>query len=435
MAVWELEATDTLRIINLLFGVFLGFAELVLLVRRFSQIRLTGNEAKFNILTISSVSIIVFGLCTCITVIASNIMSMEQLSRPQSTCDLGMKMALTSYCGMRFSVYVFLIWRIDIVHVIPTSTWFVSLVKWMVIIFYPSGVVIALHFAQGNLVTGEVTACRGKFNTWSILLGALLDFIICFVALIFFLQPLKRAIWKAGADGFGRLLKKMRFYGGVMILSTLLALCLAAVVGGLSLIYALDAGITSAALVLLYETNDFFLKKKFSAVEEVKSGELSRVFAKLSKSRDMSGTYHFVWRDSLETSRMQRLEDEVMAGWVTESGQTPMSLSPQHWCSAGSKSRSGDNIKEMSRNNSLQVVRKVFVLKSPEIVGVDIQDQKTPVDNSLSVIIWRRGDEQAFRDENRDLIPEVRRQGNTIKRLGDCEVQMEPVTNGKGSWR
>jgi len=446
MAVFELAATDALRIINLMFGVFLSFAELVLLVRRFSQIRLAGNkEAKFSILSISSVSIIVFGLCTCMSVIASTAMSMEHLSDPQRACDLGMKMAFAAYCGMRFSVYVFLVWRIDIVSVIPSGTRFVRIVKWMVIIFYPSGVVIALHFAQGNLVEGEVTACRGMFNPLSIFFGALMDFIICFVALIFFLRPLKKASDKAGQDQLGRLLKKMRFYGCVMILSTVLALCLAAVIGGLSLIYALDAGVTSAALVLLYERNDFFLKKTFS-VEEVKSGELRRVFNNFAKSGDMSGTYHFVWRDSLETSRIQRLEEEVMAGWVTESG-SPNSLGPQKWCSAVSRSRSPESIKETNSlldlelrhrisTNSLQVIRKVMLMKTPEIVDVDCRDQKAPEYNSLSVIVERRGDQQAFGDDNRDLkIPGERRQGNTIKRFGDCEIQFETVPKDKGSWR
>jgi len=431
MAVFELAATDALRIINLMFGVFTSLAELVLLVRRFSQIRHVGKkEAKFNILTISSVSIIVFGLLTCFSVISSNAKSMDQLSDPQRLCDLGMKMAFIAYCGMRFSVYVFLVWRIDVVHVIPSSTRLVRLVKWMVVICYPTGIMIALHFAQGNLVEGEVTACRGKFNPLSIFFGALMDFIICFVALIFFLQPLKRASEKAGEDRLGQLSKKMRFYGAVMILSTVLSLCLAAVVGGLSLIYALDAGITSAALVLLYETNDFFMSKTFS-VDELKSGELSKVFANFAKSRDMNGTYHFVWRDSLETSRMQRLEDEVMAGWVTDSGQSPNSLGPQKWCSTISKSRSPESIKEM---NSLQVIRRVMIMKSPEIVEVDNRDQKAPVDNnSLSVIVESRGDQQAFGDESRDLnIPNETRQGNTIKRLGDLT---EPVPKDRGSWR
>lgn len=274
MAIIELASTDNLRLANLILGLAFGTFQLLLLMRRCSQMHsvnqkdsVNRKEGKCPVLTISGVAVIVFGIVTCTFIVVANCRDLRHFSELERICQLGMKLATVTYCGLRFSVYIFLIYRIDLVKMRPTagSSTFTQILKFALIVCYISGVGIALVFTQGNLEEGEVVSCRGRFNPVPLFLAALVDFSICFIALMWFLRPLKNISdsFTASDDMLGdkvvlRIIKKMRFYGYIMILSSVLAICLAGIFGGLSLIYAVDAGVTSCALVLIYEPNDHF---------------------------------------------------------------------------------------------------------------------------------------------------------------------------------
>lgn len=258
MPLTDLASTDQLRIGNLIFGILFGILQILLLTRRIFQIREAGSKEACSILTIWGVAVVVFGIAICIMITLSNV-----VHPTDRTCAIGMKFAIVVYCGMRLSVYMFLVYRIDVVQVLTSSKRFVMIVKWGILICYTSGVAIAAFFTQGSLKDGEVSSCRGEFQVEYIFLAAFMDFIICLIATLFFLKPLKEAAKNQGEDVIVvALLKKMRFYGYVMISSTVLAIFFGGAFGGLQLIWALESGITSTALVLMYEQRDVFFKKK-----------------------------------------------------------------------------------------------------------------------------------------------------------------------------
>jgi len=243
------------------------------------------KENKCSILTIAGLAVIVIGIVMCTFIAVANSQDLQNISNLERSCKFGMKAATVMYCALRFSVYIFLIYRIDLVNPASYRSKFIILVKWMIIICDITGVAIALIFTQGSLVHGEVVSCRGRFNQYILFSVAFVDFLICFIALTYFLRPLKninqtfRAYNLPDNEIFLRVIWKMRFYGYIMILSTVIAICVAGIFGGLPLIYAADAGITSVALVLIYERKDHIFGERQISLSVVNRENLRKLTA------------------------------------------------------------------------------------------------------------------------------------------------------------
>jgi len=245
------------------------------------------KEVKCSVLTVSGILIIVFGIATCAFVVVGNSRNLVHLPWLERSCQLGMMMGTVIYCALRFSVYIFLIYRIDLVNLAPSKSVLIVAVKWMIVLCYLSGVAITLIFVRGKLEKGDVVSCRGRFKPIPIFICALTDFIICFIALKWFLRPLKninrsfQAHDMSGDDLIFRLMKKMRFFGYIMILSTVVAICVNGIFGGMQFIYAIDSGITSFALVLIYEPNDHFFGDRQVTLPVVTTRDLHQLTVEL----------------------------------------------------------------------------------------------------------------------------------------------------------
>jgi len=273
------------------------------------------KENKCSILTFAGLAVIVIGIamCTFIAVSNSQDLQIQNIHNLKRACKFGMKAATLMYCALRFSVYIFLIYRIDLVNTAPHRSKFIILAKWMIIICDITGLVIALVFTEGSLEHGEeVVSCRGRFNPITLFVLALVDFLICFIALTWFLRPLKninqtfREYNMPGNEVFLRVIWKMRFYGYIMILSTVIAICVTGIFGGLPLIYAADAGVTSVALVLIYERKDHIFGERQTSLSVVNRENLRKLtaeykFAPEKSTVDIENTFSLADLESLSS--------------------------------------------------------------------------------------------------------------------------------------
>jgi len=323
MAIIELNATNELRLANLVFGLVFCSLQVLLFARRCAQIyvAMKKKEAACTILNLSGLSVILFGIATCLFIIVSNSRDLENIWDIERRCNIGMKMGTAGYCALRFSVYSFLIYRIDLVDFSVATSVFVKRAKWILVICYIAGVTIAALFAQGSLYKGEegeVFSCRGRFDPIALFLAAITDFTVCFIALKYFLRPLKDIADESADEVVVHLLHKMRFYGLVMIVSTVVTICIAVVLGGISLIYAVDAGITSLALVWIYEPSDHHLKSgSNNTIQLVSSSDVIQLAGKLSNNPSSTGRSHK--SDSVSSDEIRELENELNSeDWETD---------------------------------------------------------------------------------------------------------------------
>jgi len=318
MAIVELAPTDELRFLNFMFGLLCGGFQLPLLWRRCWQMHIySQREVKCSVLTISGLAVITFGIIICSFVTVGNIRDLSHFDDfdLKRTCRYGMKIATVTYCMLRFSVYIFLIYRIDLVNFDHSKSTFIKVFKWMIVLCDITGVGLALGLSEGTLRDGEVLSCRGYFNPVLLFFVALADFLICFIALMWFLRPLRNinetftANDMLGDEFVLRLMNKMRFYGYIMIGSTVLAICASGIFGGLPLIYAVDAGVTSLALVLIYEPQDHGFGVRQVSMAVVSTNDLHELTEELkcpspSATSDVEKTFSSADLDSLSAQKL-----------------------------------------------------------------------------------------------------------------------------------
>jgi len=335
MAFIELLSSNGLRIANLIFGWFFGVLQLLFLAKRYFQIRhCAKSDGKYSVLKFSGLGIILFGILICIMIIYGNSGFWYGGDMRIRQCDIGMKWSMVLYSSQRFSVYMFLIYRVNLVNVLSSSARFIILVKRLLMIFYICTVVSALIFTKGNLVDGEVNSCRGKFRPEIQFVAAVMDLVICFIALKWFLRPLKQItqqleIGCTGSKDVLQFLEKMRIYGYIMIISSFLAMFLSAIFGGLSLVIAVDAGITSFALVSIYEPRETTVNNSTLSLNVISTSDLNslvQTIAGTSKLNKHPEEISMQPRKSLGTMRIFKLL-ETELGLQSETERTERNFS------------------------------------------------------------------------------------------------------------
>jgi len=282
---------------------------------------LSQKEVKCSVLTISGLAVITFGILICTFVTIANVRDLRHFADLdlKTTCRFGMKIATVTYCMLRFSVYIFLIYRIDLVNFDLSKSTSIKVFKWMIVLCDITGVGLALVLSEGSLEgleDGEVLSCRGRFNPWLLFFVALADFLICFIALMWFLRPLRNinesftANDMLGDEFVLRLMNKMRFYGYIMIWSTVIAICASGIFGGLPLIYAVDAGVTSCALVLIYEPQDHVFGVRQVTMAVVSTNDLHELTEEMkcpspsSSTSDVEKTFSSADLQSLSAQKL-----------------------------------------------------------------------------------------------------------------------------------
>jgi len=372
---------------------------------------LSQKEVKCSVLTISGLAVITFGIFVCTFVTIANVRDLRHFNDVdlERTCRYGMKIATVTYCMLRFSVYIFLIYRIDLVNFDSSKSTFITLFKWMIVLCDITGVGLALGLSKGTLVDGEVLSCRGRFNPILLFFVALADFLICFIALMWFLRPLRNINKSFTAndmleDEFViRLIKKMRFYGYIMIWSTVLAICASGIFGGLPLIYALDAGVTSCALVLIYEPQDHVFGVRQVTMAVVSTNDLQELTSELKCPLEGSTD------DDVEKTFSSADLESLSAQKLSVSGNNEPSLNLQEdKRNAASDNSNREPLTEISENG-----------ETVEISGLDSNAKK--LDNK-EAIVERHQDtpdglnqqEIAVHLEKEDSSPDVGKKRNSI---------------------
>jgi len=367
------------------------------------------KEVKCSVLTISSLAVIIFGLIICTFVTIANVRDLRKFADLdlETTCKFGMKIATVTYCMLRFSVYLFLIYRIDLVNFDKSKSTVIKVFKWMIVLCDITGVGLALVLSEGSLKEDEVLSCRGKFNPVLLFFVALADFLICFIALMWFLRPLKNINKSFTANDMvedefvSRLVNKMRFYGYIMIWSTVLAICASGFFGGLPLIYAVDAGVTSCALVLIYEPQDHVFGVRRVSMAVVSASDLQELTEELKCTSAAS--------PGLEKSFSAELESLSSARKLSETGNSGPSSA--HKLSVSGNSGSSSNFKENHREAASDDSNHG---PDVEMSGDDSNSKKLD-------------SKEAIEDRHQDTPSGLNQQGITV----DLETEDSPVVGNK----
>jgi len=292
--------------VNYFFTAFTLAACAVLIVVRVYHHR--NQKIEHTKLSLTGLSCMVLALLYCSTVL--NLRSNWNFGDLR-WCDLGQILAATIYCLHRFVLYMFIIFRVDVVNqanlIRPRLIFAAKAVIGMAGIFRLACVII---FSRGFV--DEHSGCWYDFTNWNIGLLAfllLIDIVICVAGTWMLIYSLKQTMGIIEDRRLRNWLRKTKVWSIVCLVSTLLLSLVAVIVDGVvGVSFLFDCTINSLGLVMMMFTKSHKKPYKSSNDSHQSGGVELQVIPTVTKEKPSIGHKRFLsFNSTLSTLRLDKV--------------------------------------------------------------------------------------------------------------------------------
>jgi len=209
------------------------------------------HQRKYKIqdrkLTATGLSCLLVSLIYCLT---SANTQMEWYFGNIRWCALSMKLAAATYALYRFLLYLFVIFRLEVVNQADiVSSRIIDAGKAVIVITGIFMVVSTIVYTKG--VTEQDLSCLFEFDNSVLVILFLIDTSVCVAGTWMFIKPISQILRHIESKSFQFMLRKTKMWSLVCFISTLVAMLTVAVFDGAVGVFAFDCSITSFSLVMM----------------------------------------------------------------------------------------------------------------------------------------------------------------------------------------
>jgi len=246
------------------FLVILNFlACAVLIIIRVHHLR--NAEIESRKITTTCLSCQFLALIYCLT--AANI-QMEWYYDNIRWCSLSMKIGAATYALWRVLLYLFIIFRFEIVNQVNiVSPRIINIGKVVIVVAGIFMVVSLIVYAKG--ITDQHFNCLFEINNSIIIVLFMIDTSICVVGTWMFIRPLAQMTRDFGNIKIQFFLRRTKIWSIVCFVSTLVAALTVGVFNGAEGVFAFDCSVTSFSLVMMMSPMSERMKTMYKAQTEM----------------------------------------------------------------------------------------------------------------------------------------------------------------------
>jgi len=205
-------------------------------------------KMKVSKLTVTGLSCLLVSLIYCLT--SANTQMDWYFGNILRWCELSMKLAAGMYALYRFLLYIFVVFRLEVVNQANfVSSRIIDTGKAVIVITGIFMVTSTIVYTKG--VTEQDFICVFEFDETVLVILFLIDSSVCVAATWMFIKPISEILKHIESNSFRHMLRKTKMWSLVCFLSTLLAMLTVAVFDGVVWIFAFDCSITSFSLVMM----------------------------------------------------------------------------------------------------------------------------------------------------------------------------------------
>jgi len=210
------------------------------------------HERKYKIqhskLTVTGLSCLLVSLIYCLT--SANTQMEWFFGDTILWCELSMKLAAGTYALYRFLIYIFVIFRLEVVNQANfVSSRIIETGKAVIVIIGIFMVVSTVVYTKG--VTDQYFNCLFEFDESVLVILFLIDTSVCVAATWMFIKPITEILKHIESNSFRYILHKTKMWSLVSFISTMLGMLTVAVFDGAVGVFAFDCSITSFSLVMM----------------------------------------------------------------------------------------------------------------------------------------------------------------------------------------
>jgi len=193
-------------------------------------------------------------------------------------CSLSRKMAATTYALWRILLYLFIIFRLElIIQTNFVSSRIIDMVKAAIVVAGIFMVVSTIVFTKG--ITDEQLNCLFEIDNSIILVLFMIDASVCIGGTWMFIRPLSQITRQIESLKMQYILRKTKIWSIVCFSSTLVSMLTVAAFDGAVGVFAFDCSITSFSLVIMMapisQRRKTIIKIQMAVVQEKRSSEPS----------------------------------------------------------------------------------------------------------------------------------------------------------------
>jgi len=193
-------------------------------------------------------------------------------------CSLSRKMAAATYALWRFLLYLFIIFRLELlIQTQLLSSRILNTVKAAIVVAGILMVVSMIVWARG--FTDEHLNCLFEIDNSVILVLFMIDASICIGGTFMFIRPLTQMTRQIESLKMQYILRKTKIWSIVCFISTLVAMLTVAAFDGAEGVFAFDCSITSFSLVIMMapiiQKRKISMKIQMAVIQEKRSFEPS----------------------------------------------------------------------------------------------------------------------------------------------------------------